>query len=127
MEALYAVGVMPNVDVVLSRDHLPVMLDGRLVGRCVAAEALRAVQALRDIKASGGGGGGGAGGRRLPEFLEISWVPPRANGLWPGLFLFTSPGRMMRPVMQVGAIACVGWCGLNLCKDGCMHERRRDE
>ena len=30
-----------------------------------------------------------------------SLVAPRTNGLWAGLFLFSTPGRMMRPVMQL--------------------------
>jgi DNA-directed RNA polymerase I subunit RPA2 len=98
IEALYSVGVAPisaaGVQVVLSKEHLPVLLDGRLVGRCHVTDAPRAVAAMRDIKAQ-------ASGHRLPEFLELSLVMPRTNGLWPGVFAFTTPGRMMRPVMQL--------------------------
>ena len=56
IDTLYSVGVSPvsaaGVPVVLSKDHLPVLLDGRLVGRCHAADAPRAVAAMRDIKVS---------------------------------------------------------------------------
>jgi DNA-directed RNA polymerase I subunit RPA2 len=106
VDALYSVGVSPvgasGVQVVLSKDHLPVLLDGRLVGRCHASDAKRVVAAMRDIKASAWAASSAApASRRVPEFLELSLVPPRTNGLWAGVFVFTTPGRMMRPVMQL--------------------------
>lgn len=118
MEALYSLGVTPLTEVMLTKEHIPVLLDGRLVGRCLAADASRAVAGLRDIKAvsppASGSGSGTASSppptRRVPEFLEASLVLPRTNGLWPGIFLFTTPGRMMRPVMQLHTGRCE-WIG----------------
>ena len=74
MEALYSLGVTPLTDVMLTKEHIPVLLDGRLVGRCLAADASRAVAGLRDIKAvsppASGSGSGAASSppptRRVP-------------------------------------------------------------
>ena len=33
--------------------------------------------------------------------MEIGLVPIRKNGQYPGLFLFSSPARMMRPVVNL--------------------------
>lgn len=35
------------------------------------------------------------------SIFQIGYVPPRTNGLWPGVFLFSTPSRMMRPVKQL--------------------------
>lgn len=35
--------------------------------------------------------------------LEIAHIPPSDAGAYPGLYLFTSPARFMRPVRQLGA------------------------
>eukprot|EP00960_Hanusia_phi_P052352 761408-Hanusia_phi.AAC.1 len=98
-EAVVSLGASPvaagGVPVVMGRDALPIMLDGRMIGRVRAQEAVALVGKLRLLKAEGL--------RGIPEFLEIAHVPPRTNGLWPGLFLFTTPARMMRPVRQLGS------------------------
>lgn len=38
---------------------------------------------------------------QVPKFTEISLVPKRVRGQFPGLFLFTTLGRMMRPVIHL--------------------------
>ena len=38
---------------------------------------------------------------QVPADLEVGHVPPSPMGTFPGLFLFTSSARMMRPVRQV--------------------------
>lgn len=74
---------------------LPVMLDGRVVARIAVNLAAGLVAQLRALKAQRA--------RGLPEMLEIAHVPPRTNGLWPALFLFTTGARMMRPVRQLAS------------------------
>lgn len=37
----------------------------------------------------------------VPADLEVALVPYEKGGLFPGLFLFTGPGRMIRPVVQL--------------------------
>lgn len=37
----------------------------------------------------------------VPPDLEVALVPYEKGGPFPGLFLFTSPARMIRPVVQL--------------------------
>lgn len=38
---------------------------------------------------------------QVPAVLEIGLVPLRQNAQYPGLFLFSTPARMMRPVVNL--------------------------
>ena len=38
------------------------------------------------------------------RYLEIAHIPPSDAGAYPGLYLFTSPARFMRPVRRSRAI-----------------------
>jgi len=38
---------------------------------------------------------------QVPKYTEIALVPKRHKGQFPGLFLFTSLARMMRPVIHL--------------------------
>jgi len=35
---------------------------------------------------------------KVPPTLEIAFIPPGSGRQYPGVFLFSSPARMMRPV-----------------------------
>ena len=37
----------------------------------------------------------------MPPDLEVAYVPCTFAGAYPGLFLFTGPARMIRPVKQL--------------------------
>jgi DNA-directed RNA polymerase I subunit RPA2 len=79
------------------------MLDGVVVGSVRAAEAAAATAALRAAKV--------ASPPRVPATLEVAYVPPVSGaGAFPGIYLFSSPSRLMRPVRQVatGAIEHIG-------------------
>ena len=83
--------------------HLSVMLDGVVVGSVRAPEAAAATAALRAAKV--------ASPPRVPATLEVAYVPPVSGaGAFPGIYLFSSPSRLMRPVRQVatGAIEHIG-------------------
>ncbi|KAJ3155037.1 hypothetical protein HDU89_007227 [Geranomyces variabilis] len=67
-----------------------VQLDGKVIGWCSAALALKVAQRLRHWKITRA--------RPVPLDLEIGYVPPTRGGQYPGLFLFSTPARMMRPV-----------------------------
>ncbi|KAI8613271.1 hypothetical protein BC830DRAFT_1170381 [Chytriomyces sp. MP71] len=67
-----------------------VQLDGRCIGYCTAATARRVADTLRFWKVNGEKG--------VPLDLEIGFVPPSKGGQYPGLFMFSSAARMMRPV-----------------------------
>ncbi|XP_069682789.1 DNA-directed RNA polymerase I subunit RPA2 [Periplaneta americana] len=75
--------------------HYIVLLDGRVLGHVEESEAPRLVDKLRLLKISG---------KKVPHTLEIALVPMRRKGgQFPGLFLFTTPARMMRPVINLSA------------------------
>jgi DNA-directed RNA polymerase I subunit RPA2 len=79
------------------------MLDGVVVGSVRAPEAAAATAALRAAKV--------ASPPRVPATLEVAYVPPVSGaGAFPGIYLFSSPSRLMRPVRQVatGAIEHIG-------------------
>lgn len=38
---------------------------------------------------------------QIPEDLEVGYVPLSICGAYPGLFLFTSPSRFVRPVRNL--------------------------
>ncbi|EGD78089.1 RNA polymerase [Salpingoeca rosetta] len=73
---------------------LDVFLDGVVVGvanvKTIEAVALK----LREYKV--------LGLHNVPEVLEIAFIPPAEGGVYPGLYLFTTPTRMLRPVLHLG-------------------------
>ncbi|XP_047106984.1 DNA-directed RNA polymerase I subunit RPA2 isoform X1 [Schistocerca piceifrons] len=70
-----------------------VVLDGRVLGYVPKDAAPSLVQQLRLMKAHG---------VKVPRTLEIGFIPGKfAKGQYPGLFLFTGPARMMRPVINL--------------------------
>uniref|UniRef100_A0A1B6M535 DNA-directed RNA polymerase subunit beta n=1 Tax=Graphocephala atropunctata TaxID=36148 RepID=A0A1B6M535_9HEMI len=69
------------------------MLDGRLVGRVPHHSAIRFVHKLRTLKIQG---------EKVPNTLEIAFVKEGGNQ-FPGLFLFSGPARMVRPVYNLAA------------------------
>lgn len=76
-------------------EHYVVLLDGRVLGHVEKREAHRLVDKLRIFKIDG---------KRVPHTLEIVLVPMgRKCGQFPGLFLFSGPARMMRPVINLAA------------------------
>ena len=83
--------------------HLSVMLDGVVVGSVRAAEAAAATASLRAAKV--------ASPPKVPATLEVAYVPPVSGaGAFPGIYLFSSPSRLMRPVRQIasGAVEHIG-------------------
>ena len=72
---------------------LDVLLDGLLVGRVPKDILNRIGDQLRMLKVNG----------KVPAALEIAVVPPSKNGQFPGLFLFSTPARMMRAVLNLAS------------------------
>ncbi|TFY76650.1 hypothetical protein EWM64_g7363 [Hericium alpestre] len=73
--------------------NLCVQLDGRVIGWARPSVAKDLVTSLRIWKTEGK--------HNVPLDLEIGYVPPSEGGQYPGLFLFSSCARMMRPVKYV--------------------------
>lgn len=73
--------------------HLPVCLDGRVVGSGDASTCKRVASQLRGMKVAEPPG--------VPPSLEVAYIPTGNPGSpYPGLFLFTGAARLVRPVLQ---------------------------
>ncbi|CAD6920841.1 unnamed protein product [Tilletia caries] len=73
------------------RKHVVVQLDGVIIGYATPALAQKMAIALRIWKTQDEMNG-------VPLDLEIGYVPKSKGGQYPGLYLFSSRARMMRPV-----------------------------
>lgn len=72
------------------RKNLCVQLNGRVIGWARPGIAKQLAENLRIWKTEGA--------HKVPPDLEIGFVPESKGGQYPGLFLFSSRARMMRPV-----------------------------
>ena len=81
----------------LSWQHVPVVLDGLLVGRVHPSMAAEFAERLRWLKVSGHGS--------VYEYLEIYSILSTSDQLFPAIHLYTSPARVMRPVRYLGSSA----------------------
>ena len=80
----------PFAPSVNGRRNLCVQLDGRVIGWARPSLAAQLAENLRIWKTEGK--------QEVPMDLEIGLVPEATGGQYPGLFLFSSRARMMRPV-----------------------------
>ncbi|CAK7238968.1 MAG: DNA-directed RNA polymerase I subunit RPA2 [Sporothrix thermara] len=71
-------------------ESVVVMLDGRVVGWCSPKEAKRLADTFRHWKVEGT--------HKVPVELEIGYVPPSNGGSYPGVYMASTPSRMVRPV-----------------------------
>jgi len=97
----------PSLATPLPPLYLPVMLDGAVIGSVRAAVAPRLVTVLRLCKVNAASD--------VPPTLEAALVPFTDGGPYPGLYLFSSPARFSRPVLQLesaklmdGAVEFIG-------------------
>lgn len=90
---LVSLGLTPIASGVFDPSHLPVILEGKVVGRCTAAVAQRIASQLRALKCAKTAG--------IPQSLEIGLVPPSQGGQYPGLYIFAGVARMIRPVKNL--------------------------
>lgn len=81
---------IPSLD---GRRNLCVQLDGRVIGWAPQPVLKQLAVTLRIWKTEGK--------HNIPLDLEIGFVPVSKGGQYPGLFLFSSRSRMMRPVKYV--------------------------
>ncbi|KYK56919.1 DNA-directed RNA polymerase I 135 kDa polypeptide [Drechmeria coniospora] len=71
-------------------ESVVVMLDGRILGWCTPKESRRIADCFRYWKVEGSHG--------VPLHLEIGYVPPSRGGSYPGIYMCSTPSRMVRPV-----------------------------
>ncbi|XP_025021432.1 DNA-directed RNA polymerase I subunit RPA2 isoform X2 [Python bivittatus] len=102
---LCSLGVTP-VDGVPSQPYAecyPVTLDGALVGWIEKDQAPDLVETFRHFKATQE--------KKIPSWTEVVLIPMTGKpSLYPGLFIFTTPCRMMRPVQNL-ALGKEEWIG----------------
>lgn len=77
-----------NPDASKGPDMACVQIDGKIVGYTTHENAIRVSDSLRFLKVSG----------ELPAALEIGYVPQSRGGQYPGVYIFSSQARMIRPV-----------------------------
>ena len=106
-EVLYSLGVCP-LTVPSPSGDLDVLLDGLPVGRVPQDVLNRVGSELRMLKVKGNSTGSQSRvvkkkemDEKIPATLEIAVVPPLKGGQFPGLFLFSTPARMMRAVLNL--------------------------
>lgn len=87
--ALVRLGIYDQPSLVVS-ESVVVQLDGRILGYCSPSRARMIAQTLRHWKVKRE--------YKIPLELEIGYVPSSNRGLYPGLFLFSQPSRLIRPV-----------------------------
>lgn len=75
-------------------DYLPVMLDGCLLGYTRQSIAPALMEKLRELKADP------QKTSAIPDDLETAHIPAMRGAAYPGIFLFSEPGRFTRPVIQ---------------------------
>ncbi|KAI9292562.1 putative DNA-directed RNA polymerase I subunit RPA2 [Neoconidiobolus thromboides FSU 785] len=94
LNVLVTLGVTPITSIYTgTKDSISVQLDGKLIGYCNIEDALLIAKQLRKIKINGS--------NDIPLDLEIGYIPPSNGGQYPGLYLFSSPSRMTRPVKYI--------------------------
>ncbi|RGB37128.1 hypothetical protein C1646_741339 [Rhizophagus diaphanus] len=91
-EMLAELGVSINVSQQALSEGPPlcVQLDGKIIGYCTNRQAKIIANELRRRKFDKT--------KPIPLDLEIGYVPPSNGGQYPGIYLFSTPSRMMRPV-----------------------------
>ncbi|CAL0303647.1 unnamed protein product [Lupinus luteus] len=72
---------------------LTVLLDGCIVGCIPSSQVEKVVAHIRAFKVSSS--------EEIPDDLEVGYVPLSMGGAYPGLYLFTSPSRFVRPVRNI--------------------------
>lgn len=96
LSILVGVGMAPSLPKLVQAgppEVLSVLLDGRVVGFIPSDIVEKAVNHLRRLKLSETAG--------IPADLEVGYVPLSMGGTYPGLYLFTSPSRFVRPVRNI--------------------------
>ncbi|XP_071441340.1 DNA-directed RNA polymerase I subunit RPA2 [Hetaerina americana] len=75
---------------------LEIMLNGRLLGYIPEGKARNLERQLRMLKVAG---------IKVPKMTEIVLIERKLKGQYPGLYIFTSTARLMRPVLNLAAQA----------------------
>ena len=106
--------------------YYEILLNGKLVGHVESAEIDDLTKKLRYLKALASNNNNENNlAQGLPKYMEICHVPKInlencSYSLYPGLYIFTTPGRMMRPLTNLTTndieyIGTMEQCYLHVC------------
>ncbi|WVZ03207.1 hypothetical protein V8G54_024013 [Vigna mungo] len=87
---------VPNTPLPGPPEALTVLLDGCVVGCIASSEVEKVVAYIRALKVSSAS--------VIPVDMEVGYVPLSMGGAYPGLYLFTSPARFVRPVKNISIL-----------------------
>jgi DNA-directed RNA polymerase I subunit RPA2 len=92
---LSSIGMEPlDTPILIDSNYSCVLLDGKLIGYIKDSFAPSIVNELRTLKATNK--------EKVPSTLEIGFVPKTDKATqYPGIYLFSTPARMMRPVYNL--------------------------
>ncbi|XP_027354375.1 DNA-directed RNA polymerase I subunit 2 isoform X2 [Abrus precatorius] len=96
LNILIEVGMTPSLPKIFlpgPPEALTVILDGCVVGCISTSEVEKVVAHIRELKVSSAA--------VVPDDMEVGYVPLSMGGAYPGLYLFTSPSRFVRPVKNI--------------------------
>ena len=93
-QTLFSIGVGPADDISKER-NVAVNLNGRIVGWCTISLAQHVVDSLRTFKISSK--------HEVSEQTTFGFIPPSKGGQFSGLFIYTTPARMLRPVRHIAS------------------------
>ncbi|XP_057976334.1 DNA-directed RNA polymerase I subunit 2 isoform X2 [Malania oleifera] len=96
LSVLIGLGMTPSLPKLVQAgppEVLYVILDGRVVGSFPTSEVENVVAHLRKLKV--------LAATVIPADLEVGYIPLSLGGAYPGLYLFTSPSRFIRPVRNI--------------------------
>lgn len=82
------------------KGYVTVQLDGKVIGSCSIGTAAQLAKQLRSAKLKGD----------ILKTLEIGFVPTSRGGQYPGLYIFSQPARMVRPVRELST-GQIDWVG----------------
>ncbi|KXL42907.1 hypothetical protein M433DRAFT_70916 [Acidomyces richmondensis BFW] len=71
-------------------ESVVIQLDGRILGFCTPAQAKVIGDTIRYWKVEGT--------NNVPIDLEVGYIPESNGGQYPGVYMFSTPARMIRPV-----------------------------
>lgn len=101
---LSSIGIIPmgtgggDGQLISGPNYIPVLVDGVVFGGMKSSRGADIVAQLRLLKVTGGADSS----TRLDPTTELAYIPYSSlGGAYPGLYIFTQPGRMIRPVMHL--------------------------
>jgi DNA-directed RNA polymerase I subunit RPA2 len=90
-------GMLSSSSTFCPASYLSVNLDGCIIGYIDSSRAAEFCRSLRYLKVARAG--------NVPASLEITHIEKTLGGLFPGVYLFASPSRMVRPVIHLESSA----------------------